>query len=111
MYKYIVVKHFKKQLKPYAKKFINIISDVKRELIWFDKNRAVDLGNHIYKIRLSTVKLKRGKSKSFRLIIYIFESDYLITPIAIYIKNKQKNIKPKEIKYHLNRVFINLKKI
>ncbi len=111
MYSYIIVKHFKKQLKPYAKKFITIISDVKRELIWFDKNRAVDLGKHIFKIRLSTIKLKRGKSKSFRLIVYIFENDYIITPIAIYIKNKQKNIRPKEIKYHLKKVIGELEKL
>jgi len=110
MYKFIIVKHFKKQLKPYAKKFQGLLLDVKKELIRFDEQHSVSLGNNIFKLRLSITKLKKGKNKSFRLIIYVIKKYKLLSPIAIYQKNKQDNIKLGKILHHLNAVKEEIKK-
>ncbi len=109
MYQYIIAKYFKKQLKPYAKKFPGIFLDVIHELTYFNKARAIRLGGNLYKLRLSVTQLKKGKSKSFRLIIYLIENDSLIIPVTIFIKSEKGNMKTKEIKYHVDNLNNDLK--
>jgi len=76
----------------------------------FDKNNAINLGHHVYKIRLKSSDLRKGKSGGFRLIILLVEIDNLITPVALYFKGSQANISKKEITYHIDVITEEMKK-
>lgn len=67
----------------------------------FDKRQHQFLGNNTYKIRLKSSDIPRGKSKTFRLIVYVLEVDKLILPLAIYFKGVKTKISQREINYHL----------
>ena len=64
------------------------------------KNNNVHIGHSVYKIRLKSSNLNRGKRNSFRLIILLIEVDNIITPITMYFKGDKENISKKEISYH-----------
>ncbi len=101
MCKIIITKHFRRQLKPYAKKYRNLSVDIKNILQSFNKKHAINLGSDLYKIRMQCASLPKGKNKSFRIIVYLIKTPKLLTPITIYFKSKKLNIKIQELKYHL----------
>ena len=88
----LISNHFKKQIKPYAKKYANLLDNTINALKTFDKNNAIHLGHHVYKIRLKSSDLRKGKSGGFRLIILLVETDNLITPVVLYFKGGVKQI-------------------
>ncbi len=96
----LITHYFKKQIKSHLKKHKNLLNDTINLLTKFDKNTAVHIGHHVYKIRLKSSNLKRGKRNSFRLIILLIEVDNLITPITLYFKGDKENISKKEITLH-----------
>lgn len=97
----LVLPHFKKQLKAYCKKYRRLKETTEEILENFYKNQGIYLGNRLYKIRIATKDIPRGKSKSFRLIILLLELDTLIIPVTIYFKGDKENISNKEINQHL----------
>ena len=101
MYKVVYTLHFKKQLKPLVRKYRNLQEDIGEMLLAFDKRLGIALGNYTYKVRLKSRDLPRGKSKSFRLVVFVVEHRGLLAPIAIYFKGKREDIDKKEIEYHL----------
>lgn len=101
MYQFKILPHFKKQLKILIKKYKGLKRDVVLGLENFDKRNSVALGQDIYKLRLKSSDINKGKSGGFRLIIFIYEIDEIIFPIAIYSKSERENISVREIKYHL----------
>lgn len=110
MLRVILTIHFRKQLKPFLKKYRNLAKDIERELCRFDKRQAVALGSYTYKMRLKSRDLPRGKSKSFRLIIFLIEHKSIIAPIAIYFKGEREDIGEDLIKYHLSITIKELEK-
>lgn len=109
MYQKIILPHFKKQLKNLNKKYKNISNDLIKSLTNFNKQTSISLGNNIYKIRIKSSDIKKGKNKSFRLIIFVIELDKTIYPIAIYFKSNKTNITDIEIKYHLKCIIHEIK--
>lgn len=107
-YKIIILSHFRKQLKPYFKKYRSLKGAIVKELEIFDKNKNVCLGNNIYKMRLNCDDIARGKSKSFRLILFIVETDNFLVPICIYFKGDKENINKKELNEHLEMILLEL---
>ncbi len=93
--------HFLKQLKPYSKKFRKLETDLIVALRAFSPAIAQHLGHKLYKLRLKASDFPRGKSKSFRLIIFLWHDPELVVPIAIYFKGDIKNLSPKEIEFYL----------
>lgn len=104
MYNFKILPHFKKQLKTLIKKYKGLKKDVVLELEHFDKRNSVGLGQNIYKVRLKSSDINKGKSGGFRLIVFIYEIDEIIFPIAIYFKSDKENISIQEIKYHLSSI-------
>jgi mRNA-degrading endonuclease RelE of RelBE toxin-antitoxin system len=100
--------HFKKQLKPYLKKYKSLLFDIYNHLHAFDKRLASDLGHCLYKVRIHCKSLPKGKSKSFRLIVYFWKKRHLLIPLTIYFKSKQSNITYKKIKYHWDKVLLEI---
>lgn len=104
MYHYHITNHFKRQLKPYGKKYETILDDVISALKNFEPARSVALGKSTYKLRLRASNLPEGKSHAFRLIIVLLELNQIIAPITIYFKGDKDDIPRKEIRHHVNAV-------
>jgi hypothetical protein len=100
----IILPFFKKQLRPYAKKYRSLKKSLIENLNYFDKNNNIYLGQNLYKLRLRTKGLNKGKSGSFRVIILLVELKDFVVPVAIYAKSDKSNMSKKEIFYYLKRI-------
>lgn len=109
MYQIIIPPSFKRELKRYVKKYRNLKDSIIETLENFNQNLYPHLGNNIYKIRLKTKDISKGKSKSFRLIVLLIEVDKFLVPITIYFKGDQQDISKKELNDRLENVLFELK--
>jgi mRNA-degrading endonuclease RelE of RelBE toxin-antitoxin system len=109
MYQSVILPHFKRELKKYLKKHRGLEVDIITSLENFQKNEAVHIGNDIYKIRLKTSSLNKGKSNSFRMLLLVLEIDKIITPVTIFFKGDIDNLSYKEINNHLEIILSELK--
>lgn len=101
MRRYFISEHFKKQLKPYLKKYRHLLDDVIRALKFFEKRNAVSLGANTYKIRVQATDIPKGKSHAFRLIIlFLAKDDGLLIPLVLYFKGDRDSLTKSEILYH-----------
>lgn len=96
--------YFLKQLKPYAKKFKKLPQDIIFALTNFSPEQTQALGQKVYKLRLKASDLPKGKSKSFRLIVYLWHDPQMAVPITVYFKSDIQNLSREEIKYHAKLV-------
>lgn len=109
MYRVFIASHFKRQIKFYTKKYLSISEDVADLLEHFDRRQHTDLGRGLYKARLKSRDIRRGKSKSFRLIVFVIDVDHLLVPLAIYFKGDQEDMSKKELNDHLQAVIFELR--
>jgi len=108
MYRIIILPHFKRQVKPYTKKYHHLKDALIATLEQFHPDQHTALGNGVYKIRLHSKDIPKGKSKSFRLIVLLVEMDKLLVPITLYFKGDQSNISKKELSDHLEIILFEL---
>ena len=99
-----ISEHFKRQIKWYLKKLPKLHSDVIDNLTIFHPDSAVALGGGLYKIRMRSSDLPKGKSHAFRMIILFVVINDLVTPITIYSKGDKANMQRKEIRYHVDAI-------
>ena len=104
MYHIVILPHFKRQAKPYTKKYRHLKNALIRTLEQFRPDQHAALFNGVYKVRLHSQDIPKGKSKSFRLIVLLVEVDNLLVPITLYFKGDQSNITKKELNDHLEIV-------
>ncbi|MDI6882964.1 MAG: hypothetical protein QMC93_00605 [Patescibacteria group bacterium] len=109
VYQVIILPYFKRQLKYYVKKHRHLKDDVISVLERFNKKQHIHLEGNIYKIRLPSRDIPRGKSKSFRLIILVIERGKFIVPITVYFKGNKEDITKKELNKHLETILFELK--
>ncbi len=109
MYQPIVLAYFKRQLKQYVKKHRDLKDAVIGALTNFDKRQNVNLGGNIYKVRVKIESLPKGKSKSFRLIVLVLETESFLVPITVYFKSEESSLSKKEINDHLQNVLFELR--
>ena len=69
--------------------------------------KGIHLGNNVYKIRLKNTDNNKGKSKGYRVIVYIIDENFEIYLITIYSKNQKENILDVELKEIIKTVNIN----
>lgn len=100
--------HFAKQLKALGKKYRSISLDVSCALNIFDKESAQSLGAKLYKVRVRSSDINKGKSGGFRIIVLCLEVTDMLIPVTIYQKAVQKNITEHELEYHLACVRVEL---
>lgn len=108
MYQIVILPHFKRQAKPYTKKYRHLKSALITTLEQFRPEQHTPLGNGIYKIRLLSKDIPKGKSKSFRLIVLLIELDNLLVPITLYFKGDQATISKKDLNDHLETIVFEL---
>lgn len=108
MSQFIILPHFYRQLKQLVKKYRHLKEAVIDVLENFDKNKQTHLGQNVYKIRLRTSDVSKGKSKSFRLIVLVVESGVYFVPITIYFKGDREDVSQKELNVHLETILLEL---
>lgn len=91
-----------------AKKYRHLKEAVVFCLQSFRKEQHAHLGHGLYKVRLRSKDLPKGKNKSFRLIVYIMEVEGFLVPITIYFKGDLADISKKEINDHLEMALVEL---
>lgn len=103
MPQFLLLPHFKKQLKPYAKKHHGFVKDLLKTLHSFDERQADSLGHQLYKVRMGLSDRGRGKSGGFRVIIF-FRQKQMIIPLTLHAKSEQANMEKKEINDHYEQI-------
>jgi len=124
MYRPIILPHFKKQLKRHSRKYRHLKGAVISILESFDKRQHIHIGRNVYKVRLKTKDIARGKSKSFRMLVFLIaeirsshasakasaiEADKYLVPVCIYFKGDREDITKKEINDHLEIILFELR--
>lgn len=104
MREFVITDYFKKQLRPYQKKYRQILSDIIFALENFDERQTVSLGANVYKLRLRVTGLARGKSGSFRMLVLVVMPEDRLVPVTLYSKNDRATITYGEIAEHLEAV-------
>ena len=95
--------HFNKQLKKLKKKYPHAKEDLLKEIDIFDINRAISIGRAIYKIRIHSSDISKGKSGGFRCYLYLYIKKNVIVPLCIYAKSDNETLTANEIQYHFNQ--------
>jgi len=81
-------------------KFPNLREDLYAALKNFDKKSSIYIGRSIYKIRIKSQDLNKGKSGGLRCYIYLMNTNNAIIPLCIYFKSAQESITPSELEKH-----------
>lgn len=104
-YNYKITQYFLEQIGDYKKRFPDIKKDIYFAMKKFDVRTSQFLGNKLYKVRVNSSNLEKGKSGGFRLIILLFRNDNVLVPITLYFKGDKKDISRDEMKAHLLKVY------
>lgn len=98
-YKIIPTETFKTQVRTLQKKYSHIrrdLKDLNKRLLYNPKSGKA-LGKGIYKIRLGSSDLAKGKRSGYRIISYVTDDDAKVRLLTIYIKPSKATITDKEI--------------
>ena len=101
--KILFSEHFKKQLKKLKKKYPRIKADLLDIIEPFNPLNEISIGRSIYKIRIPSTDMQKGKSGGFRSYIYLYVKKDLLLPLCIYPKSETENITESELKYHFDQ--------
>ncbi|EKD64327.1 MAG: hypothetical protein ACD_51C00025G0002 [uncultured bacterium] len=96
--------HFKSQLKKLISKYPHVKEDLLNELDHLNIENEIHIGHSIYKIRIKSSDMKKGKSGGYRCYIYFYIKNELLVPLCIYAKNQQENISENELRYHFDAI-------
>ena len=110
MYEPVVLPHFIRQVRAYAKKYRYLNDAVADTLDDFHKEQHARLRGNMYKVRLRTKDMARGKSSAFRLIVLIVEIKSYVIPVTLYFKGDKVNITKKELNQHMEIILLELAK-
>ena len=104
-YKIIPTEYFKKQVRSLQKNYPHIRYDLK-DLVRILKQNPKEgkrLGKGIYKIRLKSSDVPKGKRGGYRVITYVVDEDQKVRLLTIYIKPKKATITDDEIMWIVQR--------
>lgn len=95
--------YFKKQLKRLKKKYPNVKADLLKRFENLNIENEISIGQSIYKIRIASRDMKKGKSGGFRAYMYLYIKKDLFVPLCIYAKSEREAITEDELRYHFNK--------
>ena len=95
--------HFKKQLKKLKKKYPHVKDDLLNIIDSFDPKDEISIGRSMYKIRIPSSDMQKGKSGGFRSYLYLYVKKNLILPLCIYPKSETESVSENELKYHFDQ--------
>lgn len=99
----LTTESFKKSFKPLMKKYRNIIDDLENLTNTLKENPQAGeaipgLDQKVWKIRMPSSDMKKGKSGGFRIIYFYFlDSSQKLYLLYIYAKSQQENIANNQI--------------
>ena len=98
-YKIIPTEYFKQQVRHLQKSYPHIRNDLKELSGILKQNHKAGraLGRGIYKIRLKSSDIPKGKRSGYRVITYVVDKEQKIRLLTIYIKLKKATITDDEI--------------
>ena len=98
-YKIIPTEYFKKQVRELIKDYPNIKRDLKElsRMLKEDPKCGKSLGKKVYKIRLKSSDIPKGKRSGYRVITYVIDESKKVRLLTIYAKPRKANISDKEI--------------
>jgi mRNA-degrading endonuclease RelE of RelBE toxin-antitoxin system len=95
--------HFKRQLKKLKKKYPHVKDDLLNMIDSFNPKNEISIGQSIYKIRIPSSDMQKGKSGGFRSYLYMYIKKNLLLPLCIYPKSETESITESELKYHFDQ--------
>lgn len=95
--------YFKKQLKRLKKKYPHVKEDFLKIIDSFDPKNEISIGLSIYKIRIPSRDMQKGKFGGFRAYVYIYVRKNLLVPLYIYPKSETESITENELKHHFDQ--------
>ena len=98
-YKIIPTEYFKQQVLELKKFYPGIRKDLKELSVMLKENPKAGkpLGKKVYKIRLKSSDIGKGKRSGYRVISYVIDELQKIRLLTIYAKPRKANISDKEI--------------
>ncbi|OHA65199.1 MAG: hypothetical protein A3D64_02205 [Candidatus Wildermuthbacteria bacterium RIFCSPHIGHO2_02_FULL_49_9] len=108
MYQPLVLPYFRRQLEPHASKYRHLKDAVAIALDDFRKEQHAHVGHNVYKVRLRSKDIPRGKSKSFRMLVLVRETEGYVVPMTLYFKGDRDDITKKEVNRHLENILLEL---
>ncbi len=99
----LITKYFSLQAKKLKRKFPRLKEDLIKNLQSFVPKNEIHIGKSIFKIRIKSRDLNKGKSGGLRSYIYLFRRKKLIIPICIYFKSDQEVIAAKVLDFHFKK--------
>lgn len=95
--------HFKRQLKKLIKKFPHAKEDLLEKLAYFDLKNEISIGHSIYKFRVKSRDIAKGKSSGFRVYIFVYVKKDSLVPLCMYAKSDQGMMTENELQYHFDK--------
>ncbi len=98
-YKIIPTEYFKQQVRELRKFYPGIRRDLKELSAMLKENPKAGkpLGKKVYKLRLKSSDMGKGKRSGYRVISYVIDELQKIRLLTIYAKPRKANISDKEI--------------
>lgn len=105
----LITFHFFKQLKKLKKKYPHIKADLLTSLEVLDLRNEIHIGKSIYKVRICSTDIAKGKSGAMRSYIYFYRKKTVLVPMVIYSKNEKDSLTQKELEYNFDLTIMELK--
>ena len=107
-HKVFVTFFFEKKLKNLRRKYPRIFQDYKELLEELEKNpyvgdRLRGCAGPIFKIRMASMDMGRGKSGGFRIIYWVQKKEKIIYLLTLYPKSERENIEVSEVNEILSK--------
>jgi len=112
-FKFVVTEVFNRQVKKLAKRYPKIKIDLQNFKQDFNAGRVTGqaipgLKHKVYKARMKSTNMQRGKRGGYRVIYYLQTAQNQITLLTIYAKARRENIRVQEILSLLKQLGIEL---
>ena len=104
-------KHFKSQLKKLKKKYPHVKEDILAKFKDLDLKKEIHIGRDIFKVRIKSSDLKKGKSGGYRSYIYLYRKKDLLVPLCIYVKGQKESISENELEHCFGKAIVGLLEI
>lgn len=95
--------HFKKQLKRLKKKYPQVKRDLLKIIEKFNPKNEISIGRSIYKIRIPSMDMHKGKSGGFRAYLYFYVRKDLLLPLCIYAKSEMETLTENQLQHHFDQ--------
>lgn len=99
----LITEYFSRQARRLKTKFPHLKEDLIKNLKSFVPENEIHIGKSIFKIRIKSQDLNKGKSGGLRSYIYLYRQKNIIIPTCIYFKSEQESMTEKALDFHFKK--------